>query len=44
MKYAITMNDFTVREMTILDPNTTVEQEIAKWVDAENAVSFEVIE
>lgn len=37
--YEITMQDSSIRTMTILDPNTTVEAEIAKWVDAADVVS-----
>lgn len=44
MKYEITMNDSSVRVMTIIDPATTIEAEISKWIDSADVQSWQLIE
>lgn len=40
MRYEITMNDASIRTMLIVNPNCTVEGEIAKWTDAADVASW----
>ena len=44
MKYKITMKNGDVRMMQIIDPAATVDGEIAKWPDADDVSSAELIE
>lgn len=42
--YQITMNNSDVRTMIIVDENSTIEGEIAKWPDAVDVVSWVEVE
>lgn len=44
MRYKITMKDGSERTMTLLNPETTAEIEVAKWTDAAEVDSIDEIQ